>query len=323
MKSLILSLSPNTSTDRVSVVERFVPGEPARTILSFDQAGGSGAHSTGVVQELGGEACSLVLLGSYNGERWIEAAKQQNLTYDFVRMDAANRSTFVLIDRQRGNVAEIIDPGPRVGPDIAGHLLTLIEKYLDHTGILILSGSLPPGIPDNFYVQAIDLARRYDVKTLVDASTSPLKHALTARPWAIKPNLFEFHQIVGVETATVSEHIEQLSRIVGVVADVVLLSLGQAGLLVGTIANVWHLTAPDQRFTLPGSNAINTVGCGDALVGGFCHQYVRSEDVLESACWGIACATVTLGNYGVPSCPVDQVSALVEDIGVSAVAPKS
>ena len=130
-------------------------------------------------------------------------------------------------------------------------------------------------------------------------------------------------RVVGVETTTVSQHIEQLSRIVGVVADIILLSLGQDGLLVGTEANVGHLTAPDQRFTLPGSNAINTVGCGDALVGGFCHQYVRSENVLESACWGIACATVTLGNYGVPSCPVDQVSALVEDIGVIAVAPKS
>lgn len=318
MKSLVLSVSPNTSTDRVSVVERFVPGEPARTILSFDQAGGSGAHSTGVVEELGGAACSLVLLGSYNGERWIEAAKRQNMTYDFVRMEAANRSTFVLIDKQRGNVAEVIDPGPRVGDHIAGELLTLIEKYLDRTGILILSGSLPPGIPDDFYVQAIQLARRYDVKTLVDASTAPLKHALTARPWAIKPNLYEFHQMIGRETTTVSAHIEALRQVVGVHADIVLLSLGKDGLLVGTNSEIWHLTAPAQRFTLPDSNAVNTVGCGDALVGGFCYEYVRNEDVLESACWGIACATVTLGNYGVPSCPPDQVRPLVEDIAVLA-----
>lgn len=316
MKPLVLSLSPNTSTDRVSVVEHFVPGEPARTILSFDQAGGSGAHATGVVEELGGEACSLVLLGSYNGERWRHAAQQQQMTYDYVPMEAPNRSTFVLIDKQRGNVAEIIDPGPHVSDATARQLLDLIEKHINRTGLLILSGSLPPGIPEDFYVSTIRLARRYGVKTLVDAANAPLKHALTERPWAIKPNLFEFHQIVGVETSTLAERITHLRRIAGTVAEVVLLSVGQDGLLIGTEANVWHLTAPPKRFTLPDSDAINTIGCGDALVGGFSYQYVRNENVLESACWGIACATVNLGNYGVPSCQPEQVRALVNEIGV-------
>lgn len=320
MKSLVLSVSPNTSTDRVSVVERFVPGEPARTTLSFDQAGGSGAHATGVVQELGGDACSLVVLGSYNGERWIQAAQRQHMTYDYVSIEPPNRSTFVLIDKQRGNVAEIIDPGPQVGDAAAAQLLALIEKYLDRTGLLILSGSLPPGIPDDFYVQAIRLAERYGVKSLVDASGIPLQHALKARPWALKPNLFEFHQIVGVETHTLSEHIEQLSRIVGVYAEVMLLSLGQDGLLVADGSNVWHLTAPSGQFTLPGSTGMNTCGCGDALVGGFSYAYVRSENVLESAGWGSACATVTLSNYGVPSCPADDVRALIDQIKVVEIA---
>lgn len=320
MKSLVLSVSPNTSTDRVSVVERFVPGEPSRTILSFDQAGGSGAHATGVVEELGGKARSLVLLGSYNGERWIQAAQRQKIAYDYVRIDPPNRSTFVLIDKQRGNVAEVIDPGLQVGDDVAPRLLDLIEKYLEQAGLLILSGSLPPGIPDDFYVHAVRLAERYGVKSLVDATGIPLQHALKARPWALKPNLYEFHQIVGVETTSLSEHIEQLSRIVGVYADVILLSLGQEGLLVANQSNIWHLSAPPNQFTLPDSNGVNTCGCGDALVGGFSYHYVRSENILESASWGIACATVTLGTYGVPSCPVHQVRALVNQIKVVEIA---
>lgn len=320
MKSLVLSVSPNTSTDRVSVVERFVPGEPARTILSFDQAGGSGAHATGVVEELGGDARSLVLLGSYNGERWMQAAERQKLTYDYVQMDLPNRSTFVLIDKQRGNVAEVIDPGPQVDDDAAPRLLDLIEKYLDQAGLLILSGSLPPGIPEDFYVRAIQLAERYGVKTLLDASGIPLQRTLKAHPWALKPNLYEFHQIIGVETKTIAEHIDQLSRIVGVYAETVLLSLGQEGLLAADRTNVWHLSAPVNQFTLPDSAGVNTCGCGDALVGGFSYHYVESKNFLESACWGIACATVTLGTYGVPSCPADQVRALVAQIKVVEIA---
>jgi 1-phosphofructokinase len=154
----------------------------------------------------------------------------------------------------------------------------------------------------------------------VDASGIPLQHALKARPWALKPNLIEFHQIVGVETSTLSEHIEQLSRIAGVYAEVLLLSLGQDGLLVADGSNVWHLTAPSGQFTLPDSTGVNTCGCGDALVGGFSYYYVRSQNILDSACWGIACATVTLGTYGVPSCPADAVRAFVDQIKVVEIA---
>lgn len=323
MKSLVLSVSPNASTDRVSVVDGFIPGMPARTILSFDQAGGSGAHATGVVQQLGGDACSLVLLGSYNRDRWILAAQQQRMSYDYVDIDAPNRSTFVLIDKQRGTIAEVIDPGPLVEQHIAQQLLNLTEEYLDKTGVLILSGSLPPGIPSDFYVQAIHLARRYRVKVLIDASSTPLQEALKVRPWAIKPNLYEFHQIVGTETRTIDEHIEQLNRISGVYADIILLSLGQEGLLVASDANVWHLTAPHHKFRLPDSDAVNTVGCGDALVGGFSYAYLQTQNIIESACWGIAAATVTLGNYGVPSCPQEQVQALVREISVASIVVNS
>lgn len=323
MKSLVLSVSPNTSIDRISVVENFVAGEPVRTLFSFDQAGGSGAHATGIVQQLGGDACSLVLLGGYNRDRWLDAAQQQNMAYDYVDIGVPNRSTFVLIDKLKGNIAEVIDAGPQVPGQTGQRLLDLIESYLDRTGLLILSGSLPPGIKPDFYVHVIELARQYHVKCVVDASAAPLQHALETRPWAIKPNLFEFQQIVGVETTTVQEHIQQLSRIAGKIADVILLSVGKDGLLVATEGNMWHLTAPEHHITLPGSSAMNTIGCGDALVGGFCYGYSRSQDVLESACWGVACSTVTLGTYGVPAVDAAQVQDMANRIQVAAVVAKS
>jgi 1-phosphofructokinase family hexose kinase len=294
-----------------------VAGEPARTILSFDQAGGSGAHATGVVHQLGGNACSLVLLGGYNGERWRTAAEARGMRYDYIDVSGVNRCNFVLIDTHAGNIAEIIDPGPPVDIGVTVRLLQLIERYIEDTGILILSGSLPPGIPEDFYVQAIELAKRYGVKTLVDSSSIPLHRAIGARPWALKPNLFEFQQMIGVETHHIDEHIQYLRGLVGTVAEVLLLSLGKDGLLVANSENIWHLTAPAHQHSLPNSSAVNTVGCGDAMVGGFSHHYVKSGDILQSACWGIAAATVNLGTYEVPSCPPEAVSALVPRIRIT------
>jgi len=321
MKSLVLSISPNTSTDRISVVDNFIPGEPSRTLLSFDQAGGSGAHATGVVQQLGGGACSLVVLGGYNRERWVAAAQQQHMTYDYVEIAAPNRSSFVLLDRKLGNIAEVIDPGLQVDADCAQRLLVQLEKHLPETAVLILSGSLPPGIPNDFYAQALRLAKRFGVKTLVDAHSEPMKHALKERPWAIKPNLLEFQQIVGEATPTFAEQITALRRIVGLQAEVILLSLGKDGLLVGTGEQIWHLTIADHGVTLPDTHTVNTIGCGDALVGGFCYAYVQTQNVLESAQWGIASSTATLGTYGVPDCPPEVVRHLVKKVQVMAVAP--
>lgn len=319
MKSLVLSVSPNTSTDRISVVDNFIPGEPSRTVLSFDQAGGSGAHATGVVHQLGGESCSLVVIGSYNRERWIAAAQQQDMPYDEVVISVPNRSSFVLLDRKQGNIAEIIDPGPQVTPECASEILARLETHLPDTGILILSGSLPPGIPNDFYAQALRLARGYGVKTLVDAHSEPMKHALSEHPWAIKPNLFEFQQIVGYATPTLSDQISALRTIAGVQADVVLLSLGKEGLLVGNSEQIWHLAVPDHGVSLPGTDRMNTIGCGDALVGGFCYAYVQSQNVLEGAQWGIAASTATLGTYGVPDCPPELVKHLLSKVQVMTV----
>ena len=219
--------------------------------------------------------------GGYNRDRWIAAADEKGMAYDYVPIESPNRSTFVLIDRKDGNVAEIIDAGPQVPEDTASKLLACIESYLDQTALLILSGSLPPGIPDDFYVDAIALARKYGVKTLLDASKEPLKKALKVKPWAVKPNLLEFHQIVGVETKTVEEHIVQLSAIAPDIAEVVLLSLGSDGILVATDNQVWHLSIPQNNMSLPDSTAVNTTGCGDALVGGFSYAYVNGSDIIE------------------------------------------
>lgn len=321
MKSLVVSVSPNTSTDRVSVVENFIPGEPSRTILSFDQAGGSGAHATGVVHQLGGAACSLVVLGGYNRDRWIAAAHQQRMQYDYVEIDSPNRSSFVLLDSKQGNIAEVIDPGPRVEAKCGTQLLEHLEQYIDKTAVLILSGSLPPGIQDDFYAQALRLAQQHGVKTLVDAHSEPMKHALREHPWAIKPNLIEFQQIIGAATPTLNEQISALSRVAGTYADVVLLSLGKNGLLVGTSEQIWHLTIPNHGVTLPNTNAVNTIGCGDALVGGFSYAYAQTQDVLESACWGVASSTATLGTYGVPDCPQNLVKELVKKVKVTLALP--
>lgn len=311
MSGRVVCVSPNTSTDRVSIVDGFELGGTFRTVASFDQAGGSGSHAASVVVELGGDALAIVATGGGNAARWERAATRQRLPFASVDLRAENRSSFVLVDRQLGKVAEVVDPGPELEAGEAAQLKDLVERHVGDAALLVLSGSLPPGVPDDFYAECIELARAGGRRTLVDTHSRPLREALAARPWAIKPNLDELHQLMGTTRSTMAERIDAARRLVRESVDTVLLSMEAEGLLLATAEAVWHLLPPAVPVTLPGSTGINPVGCGDALVGAFARQWAASRDLIESARWGLAAAHVNLGKYEVPSSPLEEVRRLV------------
>lgn len=316
MRDYVLAVSPNTSTDRISVVRGFHVGATLRTQRSFDQAGGSGTHAAGVIAQLGGNSIAVAVVGGGNGRRWAAAAERQGIRAATVEIARENRSSFVLVDEEHGKVAEIIDPGPMLdGRDVAA-LAHLIEQRLAHASLLLLSGSLPPGVPDDFYAQCIGVARARGVATALDAHSAPLAAAVHARPWLIKPNLDEFHQLVGARSTTLAERVALLDQLAGEVAEVVLLSMEAAGAFLAVKGACWHIEPPLEPVTLPGSRAINPVGCGDALIGAFCDRWLRSHDLVESGRWGIAAAHANLGHYEVPSCPPDQVARLAGQVRV-------
>jgi len=320
MSGTIVTVSPNTSTDRIAIVDGFAVGGTCRTVRSFDQAGGSGAHAASVVVELGGEALAIVAIGGGNGDRWRHAAERQDLPAATVDLRCENRSSFVLVDRTLGKIAEIVDPGPEVEPDEAEALLRIVTDHLPGAALLVLSGSLPPGVPEDFYADCIARARGVGKQVLVDAHSAPMRAALAARPWMIKPNLDELHQIMGVAASTMAERIAALRHLVATTVDNVLLSMEAEGVLLATAEGIWRLLPPPEPVTLPGSRGINPVGCGDALVGAFCHHWVGSGDMVESARWGLAAAHVNLGKYEVPSSPLADVRRMTGQVTVEPVA---
>jgi fructose-1-phosphate kinase PfkB-like protein len=107
-----------------------------------------------------------------------------------------------------------------------------------------------------------------------------------------------------------------LRRLVETTVENVMLSMEAEGVLLATPDGIWHLLPPTQPVTLPDSEAINPVGCGDALVGAFCHHWVKSRDLIESARWGVAAAHVNLGTYEVPSTPRDAVRRFATQVAV-------
>lgn len=294
-------------------------GGTLRTVTSFDQAGGSGSHAASVVIELGGDALAIGAIGGGNGLRWRRAAARQHLPNAVVEIDAENRSSFVLIDRHLGKIAEIIDPGPELDAREVDLLFDLVRDQVEDAGLLVVSGSLPPGVPVDFHARCIEAARAAGCQTLVDSHSEPMRRALAARPWMIKPNLDEMHQLMGVRHSSMRERVDMARRLVQDTVDVVLLSMEAEGAILATRDGTWHVVPPAAAVTLPRSEGINPVGCGDALVGAFAHRWVTSGDLIESARWGVAAAHVNLGRYEVPSSPLEDVRGVLPLVRVHAV----
>jgi 1-phosphofructokinase family hexose kinase len=313
---MILSVTPNPALDRVHVTQGFQPGRQSRAARAFLQPGGSGVHATAIAQAFGAQTITLVLLGGHTGELWQGEAEKGGLLFDLVPIEGETRESFCLIDLERGSQVEAVESGPQVNERHLSELLKLLSARLPGAELVVLSGSLPPGLPPDSYARMIDLARAAGVPVLLDAHSEPLELALPRRPWMIKPNLAEFHALIGSESTNLAERAEaslQLSRREGFV---VALSMGGEGLLLTTPDGQWRLSPPKTVVHLPDGNGRNSIGCGDALVGALTAEYSRTGDLLSAARLGVAAAHQNLGTLGVPEVDPKEVRRLVEEVPV-------
>jgi 1-phosphofructokinase family hexose kinase len=311
---MILTVSPNPALDRVHVTHAFQPGQQIRAERVFLQAGGSGVHAAAVAGRLGADSLAMGLLGGRTGALWREQAQADGLAFDMLAIPAETRESFCLVDLDLGSQVEAVEAGPRVDAGALDELLVRLSAHLSRAELLVLSGSLPPGLPPDSYARMIALARQAGVRALVDAHSDALRWSLAAHPWLIKPNLAEFHALIGKQTTRLAERVEASRCLSGENGLVTVLSMAEDGLLLTTPTDQWRVYPPRVDVHLPGGAGRNVIGCGDALVGALAFEFCRSGDLLAAVCWGIAAAHQNLETFGVPAVDPERVRALLPEV---------
>lgn len=313
---MILTVSPNVALDRVRVIRGFQPGNQSRALFEFLQPGGSGVHATSVIQSLGGKSIALGLLGGHIGELWKAEADKCGLVYDMTSIPNETRESFCLVDLDQGSVVESVEEGPRVNPELRDALLAQLEMYLPNAELVILSGSLPRGLPLDLYSDMIQLAQRHGVPTLADIHSEPLRKVLASKPWLIKPNLSEFHELINHKTQNFPERREASRDFCRETGIVLALSMSDEGLLLTTPDEQWLLRPPLTKMHLADGLGQNVIGCGDALVGALAYEYCQSKDLLAAATLGLAAAHFNLSTFGVPTISSKDVKYLATQVQI-------
>jgi tagatose 6-phosphate kinase len=275
----ILVVTLNPALDLTYELPRVDWAGVNRPVTVRSRPGGKGINVARTLHALGADVLVLGLAGELTGQAVRSALAGTGVPGAFTEIAGETRRTLAVIDRDRGQTALFNEPGPRVSAAEYAAFLARYQAELAASTAVVLTGSLPPGLPAGSYAELTRIAASAAVPAVLDAEGEPLLRGLAANPAVVKPNLAELSGAVGrrltgadsTGRAAVAAAALEL-REAG--AQAVVVSLGAGGLLAVTGDGVWQAVHP-------GAVAANPTGAGDAVVAGLTHRLVLGHPWAE------------------------------------------
>lgn len=289
---LLLCVNPNAAIDKTLVVENFRLNAIHRPIQELALPGGKGCNVARVAKTLGQQPVVTGWVGGHHGQFIEEGLQAEGILTALIHTQVESRDCTSILDAITGSMTEIYERGR---PVLVGELEAFyanFKEWLAKVAMVTLSGSLPPGVPADFYACLIRMAHEANVPILLDSSGEPLRLGLEAgRPDVVKCNRVELSEVVG-------QPLEKLEDIQQVIRDFstrlglkVVITLGSSGAIAAESGRTWLAQAPHLE-------AISAVGSGDAFLAGFACGLLESkpfEDVLQLAIAAGSANTLQIG----------------------------
>jgi 1-phosphofructokinase/tagatose 6-phosphate kinase len=270
---VILCVAGNPSVDKLFEVDRIRLGAIHRPDHFLALAGGKGLHVAQVARQLGAEAVVTGVLGGHTGQWVAEQIAAQGIDGRFVWADAETRSSLSVADRSTGNLTEFYEDGARVSAAEWSQVEAVATGLLGDASWLVLAGSLPPGVPDDAYVQLIGQARRAHVPSAIDTRGSVLAAAVRAGPDLVKINSDETAELLARPVNGLDEACRAAWAIrdqLGGDGHAAAVTLRDGVGVVATDGSAWIATV-SARGSYP-------VGSGDVFLAGLLVALERGDD---------------------------------------------
>ncbi len=307
---MILTLTVNPAIDRNVSVDRLVFEDRAYILSTRESAGGRGINASYVIHSFGGSTLAIAICGGKTGkmlEDFLTAGGQ--FPCEFVRVRHEIRTNMTIADRN-GLAIKLNELGPTLSEAELERLEKTTRRRMKDAQWLMLCGSLPPGVPADFYARLIHSAGKLGVKTLLDTDGEPLDEAMDAKPTVVTPNQQEAERLLNRALLTRNHFAEAAERIRGMGAQNVVLSLGARGAL-GAFedGSLWEAVPP--RI-----DALCPIGAGDALAAAFAWSLNNNADSKEALRWGVAAGTASARLPGVSFAGLEQTREIHERVAV-------
>ena len=281
---MIYSVTLNPSIDFIVRVKDFQLGETNRTYEDNFFAGGKGIMVSKLLKNVKTDCVNLGFLGGFTGTFIEQNLKKLNILSDFVTV---NENTRVNVKLKTETETEINCQGPKISETEKEEFLDKIRK-IKSDDFVILSGSVPSNLGNDFYITIIEILNKNGVKFTLDSSGETFSKSLKYKPFLIKPNKDELKEYARREFKNNQEIVNYVRENLVDKAEHVIISLGGEGALY--IDKKFSLFAYPLRVK---ENVVNTVGAGDSVVAGFVNYMLKHNDVERAFRFAVACGTAT------------------------------
>lgn len=299
----IVTLTMNPSLDIATSIERIVPERKLRCDVPRYDPGGGGINVARVAHALGVDALALFPAGGAAGE-WIgHLLRQEGVDHMAIPIAGFTRESLNVAERGSGQQYRFILPGPEIGGDDQQRCLDALAAAATNADYIVASGSLPRGVPEDFYARVGEIARRLGRRLVLDTSGPALRQA-GAGVHLLKPSLGELEGLLGHPIRGEREE-EQAAR--GLIeqgrCEIAIVSLGARGALLASRQGIERLPAPPIA-------AKTAVGAGDSMLAGVLVGWLRGLDLGQAARFGIAAGAAALLAAGTQLCRPEDVERL-------------
>ena len=299
----IVTLTMNPALDIATVTDRVVPEHKLRCEAPRYDPGGGGINVARAVHALGGDALAIFPAGGAAGEMIGHLLHEEGVLHAVVAIAGFTRESLAVDERETGNQYRFLLPGPEIGPADQERCLDRVAVALPGAAYVVASGSLPPGVPDDFYARVAKLAQRYEKRFVLDTS-GPALTATGRGVYLLKPSLRELEHLVGRQISGERDEEQAAHEIIAQGrAEVVVLSLGVRGALVAT-------AQCSERVAAIPVEAKSTVGAGDSMLAGIVLGLRRDLPLGDAVRFGVAAGTAALFGAGTQLCHRSDVERL-------------
>lgn len=306
---MITTITLNTAIDKAYVVKDFAKDSVTRVQTCTNTAGGKGLNVSKVIKLCGEDIIATGFVGGHAGAYVEDLLKEHAILTDFVHTQSETRSCINILASD-GTSTEFLEPGAPVTLDEVNQLIQKLNDLIDKSDVITISGSVPKGVENTFYADLVTTIKENGKQVILDTSGELLKNGIKACPTLIKPNSEELEALLGISIHNREEVIEAAKKLHETGIEYVVVSLGSDGALLICKEGVFHGKPP--KIT-----PVNTVGCGDSMVGAFAVSLARKLPIEEALRYSVAVSAANALTMATGSFELNDMRKLLPDVIVN------
>jgi 1-phosphofructokinase family hexose kinase len=288
---LILTLTLNPAIDRNVTADRLVFEDRAYIMSTNESAGGRGINASRVIHSFGGHTLAILASGGKSGKQFEELVRAYGFPVEIAPIRNEIRNNLTITDKQ-GLTVKLNEAGPVIDKRELDALEKTTLRQLEKASWLMLCGSVPPGVPADFYGRLIEAARKKKVRTILDTDGDTLQVGIESKPTVVHANQQEAERLLNAALLTRAHHLDAARKLRAMGPGSVVLSLGARG-AVGASEKGMVEALP------PRVDAVCPIGAGDALAAAFTWAMERGSRFEDALRWGVAAGTASAKLPGV------------------------